>query len=36
VCRQLGINYSTLKHICNEYRITVPKVRREPETKSAA
>ncbi len=36
VCRQLGINYSTLKHICNQYRITVPKVRGEPETKSAA
>ncbi len=37
VCRRLGIHYSSLKHICNQYQIPVPKLRGQlAASKSAA
>lgn len=34
-CRQRGIHYSTLKHICRQYGINIPKVRGNITNKSA-
>lgn len=36
VCRGLGIHYSTLKHICGQYHITVPRTRGQGAAKFAA
>ena len=35
-CRQRGIHYSTLRHICRQYGINIPKVRGNTTNKSAA